>query len=44
MSLRHLKTVFPFSDVFKKKQSGMSNKSLPDWVKVGKKRFDSIKN
>ena len=44
MSLRHLKTVFPFSEKKKKKQSGMSNKSLPDWVKVGKKRFDSIKN
>ena len=22
----------------------MSNKALPDWVKVGKKRFDRIKN
>ena len=29
---------------FKKKESAMSDKSLSDWVKVGKKRFDRIKN
>ena len=43
MSLRHLKTkFFSFSNGFLKK--GMSDKSLPNWVKVGKKRFDRIKN
>ena len=36
--------VFPFSDGFQKKESVMSDKSLSDWVKVGKKRFDRIKN
>ena len=30
---------------FKKKESGMSDKSLPNWVKVDKKKkFDEIKN
>ena len=32
--------VFPFKDGFQKK----SDKTLPDWVKVGKRRFDRIKN
>ena len=36
--------VFPFKDGFQKKESDMSDKALPDWVKVGKKRFDQIKN
>ena len=37
--------VFPFSDGFqKKKESGMSDKLLQNWVKVGKKRLDRIKN
>ena len=36
--------VFPFKDGFQKKESDMSDKALPDWVKVGKKRFDKIKN
>ena len=36
--------VFLFSDGFKEEESGMSDKSLPNWVKIGKKRFDRIKN
>ena len=37
--------VFPFSVGFqKKKESGMSDKLLQNWVKVGKKRLDRIKN
>ena len=41
MSLRHLKTEsFRLKMDSKKK----SDKTLPDWVKVGKRRFDRIKN
>ena len=29
---------------FKRKELGVSDKSLPNWVKVDKKRFDRIKN
>ena len=37
--------VFPFKDGFqKKKGSDMSDKALPDCVKVGKKLFDRITN
>ena len=35
---------FRFSNGFQKKESGMSDKSLPNWVKVDKKSFDGIKN
>ena len=28
---------------FKKKESDMSDKALPDWIKVDKMRFDRIK-
>ena len=45
VSLRDLKTeFFRLKMDFKKKESDMSDKALPDWVKVGKKRFDQIKN
>ena len=45
MSLRHLKTdFFHLAMNFKKKKSGMSDKSLRDWVKVGKKSLDRIQN
>ena len=36
--------VFPFKDEFQKNMSGMSDKTLPNWVNVGKKRFDRIKS
>ena len=36
--------VFPFNDGFQKKESDASDKALPDWVNVEKKRFDRIKN
>ena len=36
--------VFPFKDGFRKKESDMSDKALPDWVKVNEKRFNVIKN
>ena len=36
--------VFPFKDGFGKKESDMSDKALPDQVKVDKKRFNVIKN
>ena len=36
--------VFPFKDGFQKKESQISDKALPNWVKVDKKRFDWIKN
>ena len=36
--------VFPFKDGLKKKESNMSDKALPDWVKVEEKRFSVIKN
>ena len=36
--------VFPFNDKFQKKDSDMSDKPLPIWVKVDKKIFDKIKN
>ena len=45
MSLRHLKTEFFHLKMdFKKKGSDMSDKALPDCVKVGKKLFDRITN
>ena len=45
MSLRHLKTEFFCLKMdFKKKGSDMSDKALPDCVKVGKKLFDRITN
>ena len=45
MSLRHLKTEFFRLTVdFKKKKPDMSDKALPHWVKVSKKKFDTIKN
>ena len=34
---------FPLKDGFKKKESDMSDKALPNWVKVDKKRFNRIK-
>ena len=36
--------VFPFKDEFQKNMSGMSDKTLPNWVNVGKKGFDRIKS
>ena len=40
MSLRHLKMAFSCLKIdFNKKESGMSDKSLPNWVKVDKKDF-----
>ena len=36
--------VFPFKDGFRKKESDMSDKALPDWAKVDEKRFNKIKN
>ena len=36
--------VFWFKDGFQKNESDMLDKTLPDWVKVSKKRFDRIKN
>ena len=37
--------VFPFRDGFqKKKESGTSDKSLPNWVKADKERFNETKN
>ena len=36
--------VFPFKDGFQKKESDMSDKALPDWVKKDKERFNKIKN
>ena len=36
--------VFPFRDGFRKKESDASDKPLPDWVNVDKKRFDEIKS
>ena len=36
--------VFPFKDELKKNMSGMSDKTLPNWVNVGKKRFDIMKS
>ena len=43
-NVRHLKMeFFRLRMDFKKKESDMSYKALPDWVKVGKKRFDRIK-
>ena len=35
--------VLPFEDGFQKKESDMSDKGLPDRVKVGKIRLDRIK-
>ena len=35
---------FRFSNGFQKKETGMSDKSLSNWVKVDKKSFDGIKN
>ena len=40
MSLRHLKMDFSRLKIdFNKKESDMSDKSLPNWVKVDKKDF-----
>ena len=35
---------FPFNYGFQKENPDMSDKALPNWVKVSKKRFDTIKN
>ena len=45
MSLRYFKTeCFRFNYGFQKEKPDMSEKALPNWVKVSKKRFDAIKN
>ena len=46
MSLRHLRTKFfrLGMDFKKKKESGTSDKSLPNWVKADKERFNETKN
>ena len=45
MSLRHLKKeFFRLKMDLRKKDSDMSDKALPDWVKVDKERFNKIKN
>ena len=36
--------VFLFKDKFQKEESDMSDKALPNWVKVDEKRFNRIKN
>ena len=36
--------VFPFNYRFHKEMAGMSHKALLNWVKVSKKRYDTIKN
>ena len=36
--------VFPFKDGFRKKESGVSDKTWPYWVKVDKNVFGQIKN
>ena len=36
--------VFSFNYGFQKKKPDMSDKTLPNWVKASKKRFDTIKN
>ena len=36
--------VFPFNYEFQKEKPDMSEKTLPNWVKVSKQRFDTIKN
>ena len=36
--------VFPLNYGFQKEKPDMSDKALPNWVKVSKKRFDTIKN
>ena len=35
--------VFPFSHGFQKEMPDMSDKALPDWVIMDKKRFNTIK-
>ena len=35
--------IFPFEDGFQKKESDMSDKPLPNWTRVDKKRFDKIR-
>ena len=35
---------FPFKDGFQKEEPGVPDKTLPDWVTVDKKRFNTIKN
>ena len=35
--------IFPFEDEFQKKESDMSDKPLPNWTRVDKKRFDKIR-
>ena len=45
MSLRHLKKeFFRLKMDLRKKDSDMSDKALPDWVKVDEERFNKIKN
>ena len=36
--------VFPFNYGFQKEKLDMSDKVLPNWVKVSKRKFDTIKN
>ena len=35
---------FPFKDGFRKKKSYISDKALPDWVKVNEERLNKIEN
>ena len=42
--IRFENEVFPFEDGFQKKESGMSDKSIQNWVKEDKKRFNGIKS
>ena len=42
--IRFENEVFPFKDGFQKKESGMSDKSIQNWVKEDKKRFNGIKS
>ena len=36
--------IFPHKDEFQKKEPDASDKTLPDWVKVDRKRFNLMKN
>ena len=36
--------VFPFKDGFQKKEPHVSNKKLPDWVRVDRTTFNQIKD
>ena len=42
--IRFENEVFPFKGGFQKKESGMSDKSIQNWVKEDKKRFNGIKS